>query len=363
MRAPFALALVLAAASQLGASDGGCGTPPPVIRDEGFDLWCGDVLCVWKLVTPEGSIAKAATWHAQDAGVAFVASEAIIEQTSPISSEDGTCVQFDLIANVAETAEVTLDVDVSADGVIDRSERIPTSRWKPMTFLLRFSENYRGVRFQLAKRGTGAATLAQLHAELVVSTSCAGFTPIDQLPAPNGAWCATDADCTSGLCRTGDEPVSYFGARKLCVGCDAAAPCAPGSVCGRGETASPVRAIPTECVPAGGDELGALCAGDAECESGICSNGACSTCDATRPCASGTCRIAYGHGPQTCTGGARDAPCVVDEDCTSGRCEGPPRMQCADGRPCTSREQCPIDKLSLEPGACTVVGVQGGTCF
>ena len=63
----FTLGVVLAGVLQIGATgDGGCGTQ--VIKDPGFDLWCGDSLCTWKLVT--GEIRKAPTWHDKDAGFA-----------------------------------------------------------------------------------------------------------------------------------------------------------------------------------------------------------------------------------------------------------------------------------------------------
>ena len=49
----FTLGVILAATSQMAATGGdGCG-PDPVLRDPGFDLWCGDDLCIWKVVTGE----------------------------------------------------------------------------------------------------------------------------------------------------------------------------------------------------------------------------------------------------------------------------------------------------------------------
>ena len=42
------LLFIVLAASQMGATD--CGQ---VLRDPGFDLWCGEDLCAWKLERPE----------------------------------------------------------------------------------------------------------------------------------------------------------------------------------------------------------------------------------------------------------------------------------------------------------------------
>lgn len=363
MRAPlFTLAVILAASSQMAATGGGCDAP--ILRDPGFDLWCGDSLCTWKLVS--GEIEKAPTWHSKDAGVAFLGAESSIEQTSPVDSADGRCIKFDLVANVDDKAEMRLQVDVYADGSIDLDERIPTSSWKPLTYNVRIDGTYRGIRFVLLKRGTGNATLAQIAATIADPMECEGFAAITVAPAPIGARCDGDADCASGMCRVTEDPSVLFGTALTCVGCDPTAPvCDAGSVCGLHEPSSFVRVMAPACVTGGGDVTGERCRIDEECASGICNDGACSECDATRACANGgTCRAAYANGPTTCTGGARGEPCASDDDCTSGRCEGDPRKECADGRSCASPETCPVvDDATLEPGACTLVGVLGGTCF
>ena len=361
MRTPLSLlALAALAATQVAATD--CGQ---ITRDPGFDLWCGDELCSWKVV--RGGVRRVATWHDGDAGVELVGPDAAISQLTPVDSHDGTCIRFDLIANVAEGAEAHLGIDVFGDGSIDHVERIPTSRWKPVSFRLRVARPYRGIRFELSKRGAGTAVLAQMHAEL--ANDCEGLSEISGGPAPNGAFCSLDADCGSGLCRLVEEPGAWLGVAYLCVGCDpdAATPtCGAGEVCGRAEPTSPVRSVPIECVAEGGDPLGAQCRTDGECASGVCTAGACSTCGSGYACGAGeACGLAWEYGPWVCNPGGRaraaGEPCATDDDCASRACAGAVRGACTDGRPCASPANCPVED-GLAPGACTTVGFEGGTC-
>src|SRR5678815_901926 len=123
----IAYPIVLLAATQLGATD--CGD---ITRDSGFDLWCGDQLCAWKVL--RGETRRAATWHDADSGVELVGSDTAISQLTPVNSFDTRCIKFDLISNVEDTAEVFLDVDSEGDGTVEQHDRIPTSRWEPQSF-------------------------------------------------------------------------------------------------------------------------------------------------------------------------------------------------------------------------------------
>ena len=346
------------AATQLGATD--CGQ---VIRDPGFDLWCGDDLCTWKVV--RGDVSRAPTWHSSDAGVELVGDDAAISQLAPVDSGDGTCIHFELVADIDDAAEAYLAVDVFGDGSIDRSERLPASKWKPLSYNLSIKPPFDGVRFELSKRGAGRAVLGRIHAE-VAPDGCEGLPPIDGGPAPLGAWCADDAGCESGMCRL--DPTSLFGPALRCVGCDpaaGAAACGTGLVCGLGEPSSPVRDLPLECVPARGDDLGELCLTGAECASQVCNFFACSTCR-DGSCSGGeACQSAWPLGPWVCAPGEHrrqsGEPCATAADCASGACNGAVRKTCDDGRPCATPGDCPVDS-GLSPGACTTVGVTGGTC-
>ena len=345
------------AATQLGATD--CGQ---VLRDPGFDLWCGDDLCSWKVV--RGDVRRAPTWHSSDAGVELVGPDAAISQLASVNSGDGTCLHFELVANIDEDAEAHLELDVFGDGSIDRMERLPAARWKPLSYNLLIKAPFQGIRFELSKRGAGRAVLGRIHAE-ISRDGCEGLPEIDGGPAPLGALCLEDAHCASGMCRVDPAVVLDFPLR--CVGCDpaaGAAACGAGLVCGLGEPRSPVRTTPVECVPAAGDELGERCLADGECASGLCTGFACSTCRDT--CQSGEpCSAAWPLGPSVCGPGTHrrgsGEPCATDADCASGACYGAVRRTCEDGRPCENPGDCPIES-GLTFGECTTVGVTGGSC-
>jgi hypothetical protein len=363
----YTFLLVGSAGSQLGATD--CGR---VLRDPGFDLWCGDSLCAWKL--ERGAIQKIPTWNAGDPGVELVGDDVAIEQLSPVDS--ASCIELSLIANVDQNADVSLNFDVYGDGTVEHTERIPSSSWKPLSFLVAFQTPYEGIRFEIAKQGSGRAQLAQIEATTHDPQDCAGFAPIVPAPAPNGAVCGADMACRSGLCEdTG-------GLATFCVGCDLSGHgCPSGQVCGVGAPLSPVYAVPMECVGIGSHQLGELCLADTECATGICEGFFCSTCraDGTGCLSSETCGPAWpvdpnvnpnGLGPHVCQPNAHarqsGQPCASDADCASAACDGTARMQCDDGRACSSAAQCPFGtpdtQNGLQNGPCNIVGVQGGTC-
>jgi hypothetical protein len=361
------VAFTVVALSQLGATD--CGQ---ALRDPGFDLWCGKALCAWTV--ERGTVAKVPTWNEGDPGVAFAGTDVAIAQLSPVVGTDAnaSCVEFDLIANVDENAELDLNVDLNGDGSFEFTERIPTSRWQPLAFKLPIANTYSGIRFELAKKGSGNAAVAQLEAK--TTTGCGGLTPIVPAPAPNGALCVMalgGADCQSGRC--GGTPL-FVG---VCTGCDGGAgECATNETCGLGDAKSPTYDVPLECVPQHARALGEQCLFDIECAAGFCTAGVCSTCrvDGTGCTGGARCDPAWpGLGvvnnvpvetPYECNpnkhAGATGDPCASNADCTSSACVGAPRMQCGDGRACASDSDCPFE--GLNHGPCTTVGVQGGTC-
>lgn len=364
----YNLLFIVVVASQMGATK--CGQ---VTRDPGFDLWCGNELCAWK--TERGEIRRVPTWHEGDAGVELVGDDVAIEQLTPVNSNDDTCIKFDLVANVDDGAEVYLNVDVEGDGTLEMHERLPSARWKPLTYNILIAAPYDGIRFELTKKGAGSAVLANIGAT-TAHGECAGLTPLDPGARRNGAQCnPMDASqCGSGLCIASATEVPASAFQLACAGCNPAAPsCNSGEACGLGDAFSPVFAVPTQCVPTASKELGEECLTSAECKSGGCFRlgdgpGRCSTCFGPNQCGSLSCDASWAGGPTICGGGsgavASGQPCGTDADCASAHCNGTIRAECADGRPCISPADCPFgdgDK-ALQNGACTTVGIQGGTC-
>ncbi len=352
MRLPLSI-LIVAAFTQVGATD--CGT---IIKDPGFELWCGAELCSWK--TLRGEVRQAITWHKSDSGVEMVGDDVAISQMTPVNNYDGTCILFELVANVEQNAEARLELDVFGDGTIDHSERMPTSDWKPLSYKLRIEAPFNGIRFVLSKKGAGRAVFAQIHAETTVD--CEGLTEIKPTDAPLGARCAGDSRCASGMCNYVAYPGS-FGA-NVCVACTATS-CGTNQVCGLGEPLGPELLAPLQCVGTGTRELGENCIVNGECASNTCNNGYCSTCTAGSCAGTELCGEAYPDGPAVCDPGLRaraaSEPCATNSDCISNQCNGAVRKQCLDGRACDSPADCPVVD-DLEPGACSAVGIQGGRC-
>ena len=349
----FGIVLVTAA-SQLGATSCGGG----VLRDPGFDLWCGDTLCAWKL--ERGDIRRVPTWHAADAGVELVDTGTAIEQFSAVDSLDGTCLRFDLISDVAETAQAELGIDIYGDGTIERAFPLPTVPWKAVSYVFAVKGPFTGIRFELAKHGPGRAVIARMHA-VVVHDGCAGVPELWGGPAPLGALCVHAADCASSICAGGVTDVL-----GLCAGCDPSAPmCSAGQVCGLADPGPADRAVPFACVAPAARELGEQCLAGAECATGTCHAGVCSTCASDAGCPGTRCTAAYPQGPSLCGAGGHlappGAPCAGNADCATGTCSGAVRRQCPDGRACANDANCPVDG-NLVPGPCTAVGIQGGSC-
>jgi hypothetical protein len=148
--------LLLLALSTLLSAAAPCETD--LIEDAGFQLWCGDRLCVWD--TEEGEIRKVGTWHTHDYGVELVGAPVLL--ASP-AAQSAASVRIEVVSDIEEGAMVTVEIDRDGDGAIDSVVPIPPSD----TFVSRVwgsagSVEESGV-FYVRKAGPAHAVVARLR--------------------------------------------------------------------------------------------------------------------------------------------------------------------------------------------------------
>jgi len=299
----------------------------PLVEDSGFDIWCGATLCKWQVES--GEIRPAPTWHSQDLGVELVGPEVALSQTLAVDQREAPCLHFSVLADVEDPVTVTLAVSYDGVPAPEQTQRLTTGTWTPIKYRLPTATYFHSLGLTLHKTGSGRAVLAQLQA--ASSSDCPATPPPGPTARPAGATCESSLQCSAGTtCRPRGpleraDPDPSLPASSVCAACTADDECAVGQVCGLASAAGIDEPF-AACVPAAGAALGERCRGDLECASGICCNGACSTCCPSAPlpttCAAG----------QTCAEGARDAL----------------------GQPARVAWQC--------ANSCTASGVAGGKC-
>lgn len=159
---------------------------------------------------------------------------------------------------------------------------------------------------------------------------------------PGGSSCATNADCSSGLCLAGrcqsgqpgggtctvsGDCVSGVCENGRCVGNGQGLPA--GSACTGNDQCASGTCTSGTCASGSGLPDGKSCTTAGECASGACTNGVCGTASPGGPDAStgnagsssGTAGTSAGGGGNTNPGtGAVGAPCTTASDCASGLC-------------------------------------------
>lgn len=343
------LAFTAVCVSQVGATD--CGQ---ILADSGFDLWCGDQLCYWKL--ERGEIAQVATWRSGDDGVSMIGDDVAISQRTGVNDTDTDCIRFDMVANIEETAEVHLEADVFGDGTVEWTERIPTSSWDAVSMRIGISGPYQGVTFRLTKTGSGEATLAQIKAEVVEDGDGGCPSYLDPVARPLGAFCDDASPCDDGTCVS-----------NVCSECRDGSGCESGEVCGRESELPGLHQDWYACVEAFSRGLGEPCYVDAECASDACTGQVCGECNGSTGCAGGEACVVVQEdvAVRACATGPRASgePCATDAMCESGVCEGPQFGHC-DLFPswfCDADDDCPV--LGGVPYiACNLFAVAGGSC-
>jgi hypothetical protein len=92
-----------------------------------------------------------------------------------------------MVADLDESVDLRLQMDVWGDGSYEYDERIPTSDWRHLSYLVRLPDSYDGVRFRLAKRGSGRAVLANIGAEIADPLECTTPPLVVTPPASSAA--------------------------------------------------------------------------------------------------------------------------------------------------------------------------------
>jgi hypothetical protein len=359
------LLVIAVAASQCGATE--CGE---VLRDPGFDLWCGEQLCSWKIA--RGEVHQVPTWNKGDDGAELVGADTAIYQLAPVTSDDGSCIQFELIADVDPDVDLRFQADVFGDGSIELDDPIPSAQWRPLTYRFHIDGAYAGIAFWIVKRSDGHAVVAQLQAQTCGDDDTA--VHVNGMPAPAGAACSAPGECASAICT---QFPGSFAAPPACGACVVGAACTDaGDVCGYAPPTAYTLGASSACVAIGSKQLGEACGVNEECADGSCSFGVCSSCFGDSCGAGVTCDVSprvpkhtlplFDYpAPFVCAPGAgtatAGAPCGANADCASGTCAGSPRLVCEDGRACANDADCPVVD-GIDHGVCETVGVIGGTC-
>jgi hypothetical protein len=362
--------LLLAAAPLLMGSE----CEKPLVKDSGFDLWCGDVLCDWQVVPGTGSVAKVPTWNQHDYGVDLQGSLVTLTQLLPSTSDQVSCLHFNLLVDITDPVNVTLDLDFNDDGSVEQRETLSFGSWTPIEFRISAPTYFQSLRVSITKHGDGHAVLAQIRAS---SASDCTDPPLSTLNRPLGATCESVAECAQGSClpRALAEQLlpDASKTRMACEACAGEADCGAGTVCGLGWNSLLLDGF-ASCTAAGSRVLGDRCLAAAECTTGICCGGVCSSCctDLGAGCPVGTTcaerardnklplRSAWQCSPGG-QAGVANTPCLGNADCVSDACVGgAPFSVCAlDGRRCLAGTDCP----SLSEGnACIPLGVADGRC-
>lgn len=352
-----------------------CGTSQ-ILRNGGFDLWCGEDLCSWEV--EEGWVEKVPTWHEQEYGVAMRGDRTVLSQLLDLSSQPhDRCVELAVthLGGARDGLEVTLDL--MDDGTDELVWEVPPSNYDRQARLFLLPSWFERPRLRITKQ-RGQVVLG--HAEMFLTNDggCYGDQLVLQ-DRPDGVPCESASDCRAEHCvRSVDTweqtPLSELVDHvRVCAECSDDADCAGSEVCGASPEPDPRMEVPRDCVPEASKALGELCAVDGECGTGVCCGGTCAECCAERPCTDGSiCEPRSAEperlpGPPMCLGEPRPqgAACLVDDDCASGACDHSSELRVCelDGRRCETDDDCRQTVLgeALE-SACVRLGALGGVC-
>jgi hypothetical protein len=125
----------------------------------GFEPSCDTgTLCDWTVI---GQTHPVPTWHDQDHGTELLGAPVSLSQLlDPLAG--GACVRFELIANVAAAANVSVSLDFDDDGTVEYSDSLPAAEWTLLTYQHRVPPAASRLRIRIDKQAPGRAALARL---------------------------------------------------------------------------------------------------------------------------------------------------------------------------------------------------------
>jgi hypothetical protein len=131
----------------------------PAPANPGFEPCEPATLCDWAVV---GDVASVETWHSQDHGVELLGAPVTLSQSiDPFPAE--ACVRFDLIADLAASANVVLELDFGDDGQPEYADVLPASDWALLTYQHAVPAGAQRLRVAIVKHASGRAVLARLE--------------------------------------------------------------------------------------------------------------------------------------------------------------------------------------------------------
>jgi hypothetical protein len=270
--------LVVGAALAAGMLVAGCDDE--LIDDATFRLWCGDALCAWRL--DAGHVRQAPTWHKNDHGVELVDTPTVISQDL---KKTARCLIFTTIADVAASAQVTVGIDFTGDGLVDYEQPIAKTGFREVTTEVTAPRTNELPRIFISKKGVGHAVLAQIRLRGGDDCSAPALRLHDRTlgdactVGPPGA----PSECASSVCCEGVCAECCVKPRGIDLGEDGGiitppeVECAGAATCEHRDVQQSsflFSALPLQCDP--GRRLrpaGVVCLADDDCASGDC-NGA-----------------------------------------------------------------------------------------
>ena len=330
---------------------------PDLVRNAGFDTWCGLQPCGWDLT--QGTATSVASWSEADRAVELSGLDATLQQVVTQAWSYESPLRCLTVQALADGAPLRLELDVQSDDTVDWTADVPASGWETHEFVVAPPAWFGDVTLRVAKPGGATTRVGHLR---LIPTECE--QPRISQTQPIGRPCLAHDQCQNfALCAqvspTGETwPGSLHETLpRACGECRSDEECAFGVPCTIGW--SPSTFLHRTCGTAP-RSLGERCVAGEDCKSGWCSSGRCSECLRNEPFPCECERLYVGgfHLADVCSDDARPAgaDCMVHDQCAR-ECVGLPLGLCSnDGRTCDDDTEC------ASSGRCIHFLVRDGVC-